>query len=650
MIVKKIPNPKKSGGKAARASGLAEYIREPERENGAEKCIHSEADNFLTTDPAAQAAEMIALSQEAVKSKDPIDHWVLSWKANENPTIEQTREAVKIFVNHCGLGGHQVIWGLHDDTHNRHVHIAVNRVNPDTLKVTKINKGFDRNAAHQAIALIERQQGWSNEKNALYEVNEAGELLIDQAGRPLKARDMDSPRAPSTHARDMELQTGEKSAQRIGIETAAPIIKQATSWEELHEQLAACGMQYERKGSGALVIIDNVAVKASSVDRKAALGQLEKRLGPYQPAQDQGVRLDTGRSATPGTGQPMKQNQPGWKEYQVVREDLRTAKTAARAALVKQQAVERAALFSKQKAARAERLKGNWQGKGDLRNAMQSVLATQHAAAKAELSEKQKAGRAELQAQYKPLPQYRQWKEQPQIVAEKVRPLTEQRIERDQLPPALSQTLKALTHREQRGHVTYQLAGRDVFRDEGKAIQVLDLTSPQGIAAALATAQQKYGQTLTLTGSQEFKERAVAVAVANNLTCKFQDPDFEALRERLQAGKYKTEREAQAVKIAAALKEKEAAQGKPAAAPTRESKPPKANRPYPGVILQEDTHYLYQDAGRGVVVHHRKSEVASKTQVMPAPGEMFVMHYDTNGKLSAAIPAKGRGGRSGNGR
>ena len=73
---------------------------------------------------------------------------------------------------------------------------------------------------------------------------------------------------------------------------------------------------------------------------------------------------------------------------------------------------------------------------------------------------------------------------------------------------------------------------------------MLDLQSERGIAAALAVAQQKFGQTLELTGSDEFKRNAVAVAVANNLTCKYADPELEKLREQLQAKQYQAAREA----------------------------------------------------------------------------------------------------------
>ena len=127
MIGKKTPNPKKSSSKSRRVVGLTNYITAPENENSLEKCVHFEAVNFLTDDLQSQQIEMIALSTTAVRSKDPIDHYVLSWQEGETPTIEQAREAVQMTMKHLGLEGHQVIWGLHDDTDNMHVHIDVNR-------------------------------------------------------------------------------------------------------------------------------------------------------------------------------------------------------------------------------------------------------------------------------------------------------------------------------------------------------------------------------------------------------------------------------------------------------------------------------------------------------------------------------------------
>jgi len=604
MIAKKVPNPKKSASKSERVGGLADYVTAPERENGLEKCIHCEAENFLTGTLDAQKLEMIALSQEGVKSKDPIDHWVLSWHHDEHPTPQQAKQAVALFIDHCGLTGHQYLWGLHDDTENLHVHIAVNRVNPDTLKVIKINKGFDKEASQQAIALIEHAQGWRKEVNARYNI-ENGKPVLSEKGAI--AKNYGKPLEPGSTAKAMELQTGEKSAERIGIESAAPIIKNAVSWKQLHADLAAIGIRYERDGSGAKVYVGEIGIKASDVDRKASFGALQKRLGAYQPAKEihlndyhhhtpqpypaapgenarhglrnlsecrlahpekgqqasrAGVLHVDARADRPGTGglrraagpgnssglapQPLRPGQPGWKEYIVIRDTQKSAKNFDATVLQQRHGAEWAALLAKLKAERDAVLTGNWKGKGDLRNAMQSILATQQAAEKLALSEQHRAERKALQAQYKPLPQYKQWKEQPLIVGEAARSLVDQRITRDQQPARLSEFIKALTHTvDQRLHVTYQLNGRDLFRDEGRTIRVLDLTSNAGIAAALAVAQQKYGNRLTLTGSPAFQQKAVAVAVANNLTCRFADPALDALRERLTTEKYQAERTAE---------------------------------------------------------------------------------------------------------
>ena len=217
MIGEKIQNRKKSSGKSQRVTQLTHYISNPELENGKEKCIHFEADNFIKDEMDSQIQEMIALATAAVRSKDPIDHYVLSWQEGETPTIEQAREAVQMTMKHLGLEGHQVIWGLHADTDNIHIHIEINRVHPETLKVVEINKGFQKNAIQQAAALVEKKQGWKSHDNARFKTDELGHLIVDSKNRPKVFEEPDKNKNPNGHAQGMEIQTGQKSAQRIAI-------------------------------------------------------------------------------------------------------------------------------------------------------------------------------------------------------------------------------------------------------------------------------------------------------------------------------------------------------------------------------------------------------------------------------------------------
>ena len=85
-----------------------------------------------------------------------------------------------------------------------------------------------------------------------------------------------------SRAESRENATGEKSAQRIAQERGRTIIKEATSWGELHAGLADVGLRFEKKGSGALIWVGDVAVKASSVDRAFSLPKLVKRLGEFE--------------------------------------------------------------------------------------------------------------------------------------------------------------------------------------------------------------------------------------------------------------------------------------------------------------------------------------------------------------------------------
>src|SRR4029079_1098812 len=168
-------------------------------------------------------------------------------------------------------------YALHRDTHNCHVHLAINRVHPTTEKVVTVNNGFDLEIAHRAVSRIEQRQGWEREARGLY--------AVDPDGRAERLRPRDKgERRPSGRAQDLEERTGQRSAQRIAIEEATPIIRQARSCRELHAALAAQGMRYEKKGSGALLWVGEQPVKASAVGRDCSMAALRKRLGEFEPA------------------------------------------------------------------------------------------------------------------------------------------------------------------------------------------------------------------------------------------------------------------------------------------------------------------------------------------------------------------------------
>ena len=272
MIVKKLKRNVINKPKATIISGLVDYILAPTDEFGREKCVYATTRNFISTSTAAQKMEMISLAEESVHSKMPVAHWILSWSDNETPTTAQVDEAVAMFLKGMELEEHQAIYAVHGNTDNYHVHILVNRVHPYTEKVVQPHHGFDIKAAHRILAEIEYKQGWRSEKRALFSVDDNGNVV--RKTHPPKVQ-------PPPKAADKERITGEKSAIRIAQERTRNLLKNIHSWEELHIAFNEAGLQYQRKGSGAIILVGTTPVKASSVRRDFSLLNLEKRFKKF---------------------------------------------------------------------------------------------------------------------------------------------------------------------------------------------------------------------------------------------------------------------------------------------------------------------------------------------------------------------------------
>ncbi|MGA9130162.1 MAG: TraI/MobA(P) family conjugative relaxase [Terracidiphilus sp.] len=536
MIGKKVANPKKSASKATRVGQLAEYIREPEQRSKDEKYIYAGANGFLSDDAKAQQLEMLALAMEAPRSKDPINHYVLSWREGEQPTPRQCDEAVGILLKELGLEGHQVIYGLHSDTDNLHLHVMVNRVHPETERVILPHNGFDIEALHRAVARIEHEQGWERESHGRYVVEENGEIL--RVGTEQRIQ-------PTQKARDMELLTGQKSAQRTGIETVPEIVKSATGWAELHERLAEAGMRYERKGSGALLYIDDQPIKASTADRNASLAKLEKRFGPFEAA---AARLEVKEREI----EPLRPESvpKGWGDYAKARREHYEQKNAARDELSQVIDTERKQLAERQKQERKDTLSGRWRGKGAELNTMRSVLAAQQAAEKAELQDRHVQARAQVREQFKEFPYYEKW------LAEERNPSRAQewRYGRDQVAgiegpghdrgqpqKAVPADIRAFVHEIHGESVYYsrragQGAGGVSFVDSGPRINIYDWRSQDCLLAALQLSAQKWGGGFTVTGNDEYKAACVRLAAEHGF--KIVNPELQqgiqAERQRLQ--------------------------------------------------------------------------------------------------------------------
>ena len=141
--------------------------------------------------------------------------------------------------------------------------------------------------------------------------------------------------------------TGEKSAQRIAQKKVYGVIRNAKSWEELHEGLKNCGLRFEKKGSGAIIWVGDTAVKASSVDRSFSLGKLVKNLGEFVAGNyEDEVKIES---------EPLdKTTVKDLQIYQAATEEL----DRQRREIEERNNSEKAVLLARQKAEKKEKLLG----------------------------------------------------------------------------------------------------------------------------------------------------------------------------------------------------------------------------------------------------------------------------------------------------
>ena len=532
MIGKKIPNRFPASGKSSHIEGLANYIVSPEKKNGTEKCVYSGSRGFLTDEFSSRKAEMIALAEEAIRSRDPVEHYVLSWREGERPTPVHIEKTVDLLLDEFGMKGHQCFYGLHQDTDNFHLHVMLNRADPLSGRAERINKGFDVEALHRAVARIEHDQGWSREEHGRYTIENDTIVLT-------AAPDRKSSRKPS-RIRDAERRTGKKSALSVAQERVLAIAQGAADWQDFHGKLADQGMEYRLRGAGAVLLVGEIPVKPSEVDRPLGLSALKKRWGAFEPP---GPNIEKKAAPAP---EPVNDTAKalGFGDYAKARRFHYASRKEAKDELNRRIEQERKVLFERQREERKTTFEGSWKGRGTELNALRSILAAKQAGARAELQDKTKDLRKQFSTEYPQgfFPDFEEWvrKTRGKEAAERyrhngknydvpmeIRPAAPVKRQ-DPEPQDIRDYLPEVFGRE----VRYSNGqGKMAFIDSGPKIRVFD-QSDASVLAALQLAQQKYGKNLVLTGPAEFQAKALQLAVRNNITIANPELQEQIQREK----------------------------------------------------------------------------------------------------------------------
>lgn len=389
MIIKKEPKDANYADKSKQghARDLTDYILY-NTENGVTKYVSQRVEyanyiNIAATTVGEAQADFIGQTEKS-QSNNCTMHLIVSYQTGEKPSPEQVDEMVETVLEESGYGGCMTIYGMHQDTDNYHVHIAVNRHHPELDKT--INPLNDIFRMHKAIAKVEKLQGWKPEENALYDYD-------PDTDKTTRLQHIDTTEGVvqtiTSTQRGMEIVKGEKSAMRKVCEDEGIIksLYEATSWEVLHAMLALMGAEYKLKGGGAVIELsyengDKAYVKASDIGKKCSLKNMEKRLGSF--------------TANTNTIKPtIKEPAPGvppevFQEYQAVKEGDR--QTIKEIAVVKDEFTEKKnELQAKKKEWLNIINEYDWTGQEVNINALRMAISQEIAKKLGELSEKEKS-------------------------------------------------------------------------------------------------------------------------------------------------------------------------------------------------------------------------------------------------------------------
>ena len=188
-------------GLGASFKGLGLYLLNPKRGEGtvAERVGFTLCQNLATNDPdtAWRLMAETAIRRDQIKmaaggSKagrrpaegefKPVFHYALSWHPDQRPDEAEMQAAALASIKALKMEGHEALIVQHIDQDHAHVHIVLNRVDPETGKLNTLSNGFrklDRWAAE-----YERETGEIVSLN-----REEKHRAIDEGRRPAPAND-----------------------------------------------------------------------------------------------------------------------------------------------------------------------------------------------------------------------------------------------------------------------------------------------------------------------------------------------------------------------------------------------------------------------------------------------------------------------------
>lgn len=545
--------PVKRGDGRSSFSTLSRYIAGDKRDRTTGEIVRSATDVVCATNCLSiktASAEMKAAADANPRIKGPVYHAVLSWREGEKPTDEQMIAAAMAAQKSIGMDGHQYVYAIHRDTENAHVHMMINRVHPDTAKAVYPQNDFYK--LDHCMRQVELAQGWAHDK---------GPYCVKDGAIVRAEREVDNQPSRPNKAKDFEAVTGHQSLASYAQAVAAEVVKalDAGNWQDLHAALQKQGLEIREAGQGFKIhSIDDpkqTPIKASDMAGVLGGGKLKKRLGEFEKP------LHIVSAQKP---ERIYRHEPADRER---RRAERAAERAALKQTYRDECATRRAVVGGRDAkmeyaklrAEAKAVRERIRSEGYDQAATKYLLSIAAMEAVQKRESLKKSLKEECDA--KRPPNYQQWVADRAEAGDKIaiaqlrgwqyadtrkRAAAERALSQEAARGALTGSGRlvevapddittGIRWKVNRvtGDVTYHAAGRELLRDTGNQVSVLDQQSDQAITAGLLLASQKFGGTLILTGSADFQHSAVEIAVRQKMQVNFADPAAEQYRQQL---------------------------------------------------------------------------------------------------------------------
>ncbi|KTC72314.1 TraI protein [Legionella birminghamensis] len=255
MIIRHIPMKKT---RLSSFSGLVQYLCN--QQNKQERVGKIRLSNCNSLDPIWAVQEVLATQAKNQRATgDKTYHMLISFAPGENPSAQVLQEIEDTVALSIGFKEHQRISVVHHDTDNLHIHVAINKIHPQSFNMIepfRAYKTFAEVASKLEIELGLQITNHQTRKNH-------SENLAD----------------------DMEHHSGIESLINWTKRYCKEKIEAASSWKEIHSILAEHGLIIRIKANGFVFCNgQGLTVKASSISRTFSKKNFESKLGSFVPS------------------------------------------------------------------------------------------------------------------------------------------------------------------------------------------------------------------------------------------------------------------------------------------------------------------------------------------------------------------------------